>query len=119
MNYIHRSIGYHTRLDSDTTQKVTGGSFGGSIDLETVQRLVNSHFVVTLKPSGRVVFVDRQDREVRVYLSVDASMTTQGRVLIAQRDTERRELEEAQQAQIDGLLDSLSPEEIIARLSQT
>ena len=116
---MNRSIGYHTRLDSDNTQKVTGGSFGGSIDLETVQRLVNSHFVVALKPSGRVVFVDKQDREVRLYLSVDASMTTQGRALVAQHTKERQALEDAQQAQIDGLLDSLSPEEIIARLSQT
>jgi hypothetical protein len=32
-----------------TTQKIVGGSFGGSIDTETVDRLVNSHFSVSPK----------------------------------------------------------------------
>jgi hypothetical protein len=32
-----------------TTQKIVGGSFGGSVDTETVDRLVNSHFSVFIK----------------------------------------------------------------------
>lgn len=34
------NIGYHTRLDGENSKKISGGSFGGSFDMETVERLV-------------------------------------------------------------------------------
>lgn len=76
---MSKNIGYHTRLDSNNTVKVTGGSFGGSTDQETIERLVNAHFSVRIKPSGRAVFVDNQDREVTLYITVDPMSTEKGK----------------------------------------
>ena len=64
---MRKSISYHTR-QVGTDRKVVGGSFGGNIDTETVDRLVNAHFTVKVKPSGHAVFVDKQEREVGLYL---------------------------------------------------
>lgn len=77
---MRASIGYHTRLDSNNTVRVTGGSFGGGINQETVERLVNAHFQVKILSSGRGVFVDRQGREVSLYLSVDPLSTEAGQI---------------------------------------
>jgi hypothetical protein len=60
-----------------------GGSFGGQLDAGTVERLVNAHFAVTVKPSGRACFVDRQGREVSLYVSVDAWETPPGKKALA------------------------------------
>ena len=77
---MSKNIGYHTRLYTDNTRKIVGGSFGGQIDAETVERLVNLHFEVFVKPSGRAVFVDQQGREVHLYLSVDPENTEKGKM---------------------------------------
>jgi len=114
---MNENIGYHTRLYTDNSQKVVGGSFGGRIDSETVERLTKAHFSVAIKPSGTVVFVDKQGREVWLYLTVDAGSTTQGRALAVQHRKTVEAAQEQQRVRIDELLDSLSPEEIIARLS--
>lgn len=75
-----KNIGYHTRLHLNNTIKVCGGSFGGTLDIETANRLVNAHFSVTVKNSGRPVFVDREGREVALYISVDPETTDKGKV---------------------------------------
>lgn len=96
---MYNSIGYHTRLDSDNTTKVVGGSFGGAIDMETVERLVRAHFRVAAKSSGRLVFVDRSDREVTLYLRVAPEVTAAGQCLLAElreaRAAKQREEDEA------------------------
>ena len=74
-----KNIGYHTRLHLNNSVKVVGGSFGGSLDIETANRLVNAHFTVIVKPSGRPVFVDREGREVSLYISVDPEATEKGK----------------------------------------
>lgn len=118
-----KSIGYHTRLDNNNTIKVVGGSFGGAIDMATVNRLVSSHFTVVVKNSGRPVFVDKQGREVSLYLNVDAGSTEKGaRVLKEWRAERAKQLEdeecqaERNQEEIDQLMEGLSHEEIIRRL---
>ena len=58
------NIGWHTRLYSDNKVKVSGGSFGGNIDQETVERLVKAWFTVNIKPSGAGVFVDCELRRL-------------------------------------------------------
>jgi hypothetical protein len=57
-----------------------------------VDRLVNCHFSVFIKASGRPVFVDGQGREVSLYLSIDPGMTV-GREAIAKhaQASEQRE----------------------------
>lgn len=119
-----KNIGYHTRLYSDNTRKIVGGSFGGAIDQETVERLVKSQFEVVVKPSGTAVFVDREGREVRLYLSVDADTTEKGAKALAawraERTKQEREAEERrerEEAEIDDLTSGLSHEEIVRRLS--
>lgn len=119
------NIGFHTRLDKDNTRKIVGGSFGGSIDLETVNRLVSSHFEVKVKPSGSPVFVDSEGREVRLYLSVDADRTEKGiealaawRAERAQKEREEQERNDRESAEVADLMGDLSHEEIVRRLSK-
>lgn len=118
---MHKSIGYHTRLESNNTVKVVGGSFAGSFDLETVNRLIKSQFTVTVKNSGRAVFVDGKGNEVRVYVSVDPEMTEVGKLAIAEERKTRAALqavEDEKAAQVEELLANLSHDEIIKRLTQ-
>ena len=116
----HKSIGYHTRICGGDT-KASGGSFGGSIDAETVERLVNANFSVVVKNSGRAVFVDRHNREVRCYISVDPETTQKGIEALAADRKRREELsrieerqEEERQEAIDELTAGLTTEQIKA-----
>lgn len=120
-----KNIGYHTRLRGDDSTKIVGGSFGGEIDADTVQRLVKSHFSVTVKPSGFCVFVDKQGREVSLYITVSAKDTEAGKAALkawyaARAEAERIAEEREQQAsdEIESLMDGLSHEEIVRRLKQ-
>lgn len=117
------SIGYHTRLYSDNTKKIVGGSFGGSLDLDTVNRLAKNEFTVSVRESGVPVFVDRHGRQVTLYISVDAAATEKGIralrewALANERNEETRKLQsEKEEAEIEGLLGCLSHEEIVRRL---
>ncbi len=118
-----KNIAYHTRSTADDS-KIVGGSFGGDFSLDTVERLARSHFTVVVKQSGTPVFVDKQGREVRVYFSVDPRDTVMGKAAIAEYNKEQARLaaiqeekEKEQDDQIESLMDSLSKEEIIRRLS--
>lgn len=115
---MRQNIGYHTRLYIDNSVKVTGGSFGGSIDLETVERL-SRLFTVTVKPSGTPVFVDREGREVRLYLSVDCAHTEKGREAIKAWRAARHAEEVARlgnQAERDALIDEITSDLSITEL---
>ncbi len=118
------NIGYHTRLYENNTFKVFGGSFGGLLDTDTANRLVNTHFSVVIKNSGTAVFVDKEGREVSLYITVDASSTDKGIAAIKQWRKERyaREALEATERElhegmINDLMEGLSYEEIVRRLS--
>lgn len=119
----NENIGYHTRLDSDNTVKVVGGSFGGTMSRETAERLVKAHFTVRIKPSGTAVFVDRQGRDVRLYLGVDAAKTEAGIAAMQawrqekqRAEQAQREQEDAQQVEIEGLMNGMPHDEIVRRL---
>lgn len=119
---MSKNITYHTRLYSDQSVKVVGGSFEGSIDVETVNRLAQL-FEVVVKPSGTAVFVDEKRREVRLYLTVDAATTEKGKFAIQayRKEKEAAEREEAERKQaereeVEKLISSMSHAEIIARL---
>lgn len=112
-------ISYHTRLDADNKVKVSGGTFGGTVDYETVNRLAKAFFTVSIKPSGRAVFVDKEGREVNLYIKVDAETTSIGieakRVWRAEghrQDYEDRLLRE----EIHSEMAKLTPEEVLRRL---
>tara|TARA_R110000744_G_C19371770_1_gene563257 strand:+ start:84537 stop:84935 length:399 start_codon:yes stop_codon:yes gene_type:complete len=116
------NIGYHTRLAGDDSVKVCGGSFGGSIDQDTVERLTRL-FTVKVKTSGRAVFVDRNGREVSLYISVDPEKTEVGKAAIAEYNKEKEKQEAARMAQeekeqeeLDTLLSGMSHAEIMAKL---
>lgn len=122
---MSKNISYHTRLDSNNTVKVVGGSFGGSIDMETVNRLTRL-FTVIVKNSGTPVFVDREGREVRLYLAVDVGSTEKGaQALKAWRAERAKQLEEEEaqlereHGEIDQLMEGLSHEEVVRRLRGT
>ena len=118
------NIVYHTRLYGNHTVKVCGGSFGGSLDIETANRLVSAHFNVVVKNSSTAVFVDKEGREVSLYISVDASSTDKGIAAIKQWREEKYAMEALEAAErelhegtINDLMDGLSYEEIVRRLS--
>lgn len=118
-----KSISYHTRLYSDNSRKIVGGSFRGSIDIETANRLVESQFTVAVKPSGHPVFVDKEGREVSLYLHVDAASTEQGiKALAAWRSARSKQDREDQarraieSTELEELMAGLSHEEIVRRL---
>lgn len=116
------NIGYHTRACSDD-RKITGGSFGGQVDMQTANRLVQSFFTVRVKPSGHAVFVDKEGREVRLYFTIDAGKTDKGLLALKEWHKERARLEALaeeqraqQQAEIDELTSGLTHDEIVRRL---
>lgn len=115
----HKSICFHTRLDGNNTVKLTGGTFTGSFDMDTVNRLVSSNFTVQVGQSGRSVFVDKQGRKVTVYVSVDPTETEAGKLAISadrQRRAALQVLEDEKSAEIEGLMSGMSHDEILKRL---
>ena len=123
---MSNNIGYHTRLyGTHKDTKKSGGSFGGFFDIETANRLVNSNFTVIIKPSGFAVFVDKDGSEVSLYFTVDASKTEMGKQALKQFHKDREIAERAQkikyreeQELIERLMEQLSHDEIIKRLSK-
>lgn len=118
------NISYHTRLYGNNTVKVCGGSFGGSLDIVTANRLISAHFSGVVKNSGTAVFVDKKGREVSLYISVDVSTTDRGVLAIKQWRQEKVKqealeevLQRSQEEEIGNLMDGLSHEEIVRRLS--
>ena len=119
---MSENIGYHTRSVT-TGDKIVGGSFGGRIDQETVERLTR-FFTVTVMPSGTPVFVDDRGRRVRLYLTVDPGKTEKGKVAVRQWQEQREEelaklekVHEEQDEHLAHLLSRLSYEEAVRRLS--
>jgi len=116
-------VGYHTRLDADQSVKLTGGSFGGALSMETANRLVKSHFMVGITPTGRPVFVDEKGRLVSLYMRVDPAETDAGKAVLAAHRAEKRRRDERlaeemerDREEIDDLMDGMTPAEIIRRL---
>ena len=119
------NIGYHTRSVEDD-RKVVGGSFGGDFSMDTVDRLMQM-FHVVIRPRGTPQIVDREGRQVRLYVSVDAGKTEKGKAALvewrakraaeAERE-EEEELAEQREAELEEAMRGLSHEEILRRLSQ-
>jgi len=91
---------------------------------DTIERLVNNGYTVTIKPSGVPVFVDIKGREVMLYVTIDAGECSKGRAAIEKHSLEqraareaRREKDEREQAAIESLMAGLTYDEIISRLS--
>ena len=123
MHKFPPKVTYHTRLDGQDSVKVAGGSFGGEFDMDTANRLTKVWFTVTVKPSGRAVFVDREGREVNLYVRVEPADTEIGKPIVTAYKAEQAKIrraeeaeEERKQAQIDNLLGGLSHDEILRRL---
>ena len=120
---MYKNIDYQTRLYTDPNIKCVAGSFGGGIDIETVNRLVNNNFDVVIKPSGFPVFVDRKGREVYLYLTVSPSITEKGKKVIEEwtaaerkREKELEKQQEQMREEIDSLIDSMGYDEAIKKL---
>lgn len=113
------NIGYHTRLSGNHTVKCCGGSFGGSLDLETANRLVKAMFTVKVLNSGRPVFVDRQGREVSLYISVDPQTTEAGKLALMEDRKKREQLQQVEaekMSRVQELIDGMSADELLKRL---
>lgn len=117
---MHKSISYHTRANMGDN-KIMGGSFGGSFDIETVNRMIKYHkYTVVVKPSGSPVFVDRDGREVNIYFHVDPRQTDAGKAAL---DADRQNRlaaqvqEEAKERRVNELIANMSTDELLERLS--
>lgn len=114
------NIGYHTRLYSDPTVKVVGGSFGGDLSMETVERLLKAHkYSVRISETGHPRFVDKFGREVWLYFTIDPSKTSIGKEAMktyTEQLRSKEEEEERKRQEIEDILDSMSSDEILAKL---
>lgn len=118
-------IGFQTRLVQDG-KLVTAGTFGGNLSIGTANRLVKGHnFTVVVKPSGTPVFVDRAGREVRLFFRIRPEDTEVGKcALMLWRDEQRKlarekeEREEEERDELERLLEGLSHEEAVRRLTR-
>ena len=115
------SIHYRTRLVDNDVMSATSvwefaSSFGGAIDAETVERLVDRHFKVKITDKGAAYFEDRNGKIVHLYIRVNPAHTKQGVQLTKVWRTEQRAKEELMQQEIDMLMDGMTQEEILDRL---
>lgn len=122
---MSKNICYHTRAATgeNVGQKIVGGSFGGTIDQDTVERITRL-FSVKIKPSGTPVFIDKEGREVNLYFSIDPKDTEKGKEALrayAHEQTrkweEERRIIEKQEEEIKILLSNFTHEELIQKLS--
>lgn len=108
------TIYYHTRLDGSDT-KLVGGAREGSI------KNVLEDFTVEFTATGRATFIDSKNRKVNLYTKVDPSdhpgyPKARADYIQKQRDIEKSIAD--RQIKIERLLNSLSDEEIIERLTK-
>lgn len=107
------TIYYHTRLDGTDT-KLVGGAREG-----TLQNILED-FTVEFTPTGRATFVDSKNRKVNLYTKVDPSEHQGYTKACTDYQKKQRDMEEEiseRQKKIEKLLNALSDEEIIRRLS--
>ena len=120
----HKSIVYHTRDYNNASVKLVGGTFGGSIDMDTIERL-SRLFIVEITDSGTPVWVDKDGRRCWLYITVDPERTEKGRAALdtyrkerARREAEQMELERRQEEAIASIVDRIGYHEALRRLSQ-
>lgn len=122
---MHKSICYHTRLSGKDSVKVCGGSFGGQVDMETVEQLVKNQFTVVIKNSGHAVFVDKEGREVNLYINIDPLSTKVGKDSKAKHNKETSErierdkkIEAEKRSRLEAIMENMTNEEIIEKLTK-
>lgn len=112
-------IGFHTRLHNQHSVKVVGGSFTGTFSPETVEKLVNNLFDVQVRSSGTPVFVDKEGRQVSLYITVDPASTEKGKAALEDHRKTRlaqAQKEQDEESEIEELLAGMSNEEALKRL---
>lgn len=112
----YSNISYHTRLHSDNSKKIIGGSFGGNCDIDTINRLVNAHFNINIKNSGIAVFVDKELQEVDLYIKITPTMSDKGKQLIKNHYKELQKIENDKKKKLQSLLDCMDDDELLERL---
>lgn len=123
-----KSICYHTRHRS-TGAKAAGGTFGFTtpgkyFDQETIERLLKNHaFKVEFTKSGSPTFVDKEGRQVHLYINVDPLFTSIGqeaqKAYLAERRKQVAQEEQqrvARERELEGLIAELGDEEALRRL---
>jgi cell wall assembly regulator SMI1 len=109
MTYIH----YHTRR-ANTDEKITVGA------RDSMSALLNDYTVI-IQPSGRPVFMDDKGRHVNVYMRLNPEDHSEypAAVKAYHRDQQiAAQLAKDRKEQIDKLLNDLSDEEILERLTK-
>jgi hypothetical protein len=107
------TIYYHTRLDGTDTKLVGGAREGTLLN-------ILEDFTVEFTPTGRATFIDSKNRKVNLYTKVDPSEHPGYAKARADYQKKQRDIEEEiaeRQKKIEKLLNALSDDEIIRRLS--
>ena len=97
-------------VDTDTTVRK---GFGGAIDAQTIERLIERHFKVVINEKGTVNFEDRNGELVHLYIRVRPHQTKQGELLLKEYRAAKRAEEYAKEQELEMLMQSMTTEEIL------
>lgn len=111
------SIIYCT-IPVDTDTNVRKG-FGGAIDAQTIERLIERHFKVVINEKGTVNFEDRNGELVHLYIRVRPHQTKQGELLLKEYRAAKRAEEYAKEQELEMLMQSMTTEEILNCLKRS
>lgn len=108
-------------MSLDGKSVIRSGAFPGPLSVDTLNKLVSTHFSATVRPGGLPCFADNSGKEIRLYVTVDAALTDCGQEALRRYYAERRarEREESlKEERIKTLMDSMTTDEILRRLSE-
>jgi hypothetical protein len=115
-----KNIVYEVR-SANSDALVRSGAFGGMMDQDTVDRLVNNLFDVEVTKTGRCVLVDHRGNEVRLNLRVIVAHTEKGKAAYAAWRSYMMGIENEEQLrmELDDAVDSMGLAAALARLKET
>ena len=94
-------------------------SFGGAIDAQTIERLIERHFKVVINEKGAVNFEDRNGELVRLYIRVRPHQTKQGELRLKEYRAAKLAEEYAKEQELEMLMQSMTTEEILNCLKRS
>ena len=94
-------------------------SFGGAIDAQTIERLIERHFKVVINEKGAVNFEDRNGELVHLYIRVRPHQTKQGELRLKEYRAAKLAEEYAKEQELEMLMQSMTTEEILNCLKRS
>jgi hypothetical protein len=116
------SFCYHTRCYRSGS-KLSGGTIHADNYQDAIEK-ISRMFQVAMTPTGNLYYIDKQNRDVYLYISIHPEYTINGieqvKSIRAER-TKRQQIayteEERKRVQLESILDGISIDEAIEKLS--